>query len=841
MPVMRRSLSGIAVLAAGCLLLAGRVASAQAQYTVQVLPPPADLPTAITRGFAINNSGQVLGYAVVPFVETRAVLWTDGVPQSLTFPAGYTLTGETGHQFLNDSGRVVLAVVPEAGPQYAYRTVYWDDPASPHIVPAAPNTCGAAGGVAQELPWGLNNAGHVLIGSYICSTLWRWDGGDEFDFHDLVSLSPSGPGLCADIYRLRANQSHLNDADHVALELGSLDTLCPTYTNATGILVGTSFTPIMDVPNGGGATYINSHDQLLVDVLASTKYWDGSTIVDLGFVSASLNDLSEVVFWDHGVPKLYKDGVITDLVLPPVPDAFSSGGGSILNEVGQLLSGAFIGPPLGPVVERAIVFTPRKPVITWPKPADIVYGTALSATQLNATANVPGTFTYNPPAGTVLSAAAIQLLSVTFTPNDLVKYDPTNASNSIGVLSTPLTVTADNANKVFGEALPSLTASFIGFVNGDGPGNLAGSLSLTTGATSTSPAGSYSIVPGGVSSPNYIISFVNGTLTIAPAATTTAVQALPTTTGELQPVILIATVVPVAPGAGAVDGTLQFKDGASLLGTATVTNGLAYLLVNGLTPGIHTITAAYAGTGNFNASTSNGLAVTIQPALNSSFTLMFPLTQPQVIGQAAVYVAVVIGLGGGPVPSGTVQFTEGNTVRGSAALNAQGIALFSTPALPAGVHLLGARYVGAGSYAASTASPIAQTIYSGASRPATTGITLTTSSNPSTVDQPLMFTATVTGGATAGDVYFLVDGFPLGLAPLTSTGGTSRATFTLNGLLSTGSHVIAAFYAGSPGFAASTTLVPAVQMIQLPGTSSPDSASGAAKLFEAAAKRAMGK
>jgi hypothetical protein len=38
--------------------------------------------------------------------------------------------------------------------------------------------------------------------------------------------------------------------------------------------------------------------------------------------------------------------------------------------------------------------------ITWSAPADIVYGTALSATQLNATANVAGSFVYAPAAGT---------------------------------------------------------------------------------------------------------------------------------------------------------------------------------------------------------------------------------------------------------------------------------------------------------------------------------------------------------------------------------------------------------------------------------------------------------
>src|SRR4029079_9826972 len=48
-------------------------------------------------------------------------------------------------------------------------------------------------------------------------------------------------------------------------------------------------------------------------------------------------------------------------------------------------------------------------------PADITYGTALSATQLNAPANVPGSFVYSPAAGTVLNAGANQTLSVTFT------------------------------------------------------------------------------------------------------------------------------------------------------------------------------------------------------------------------------------------------------------------------------------------------------------------------------------------------------------------------------------------------------------------------------------------
>jgi len=57
------------------------------------------------------------------------------------------------------------------------------------------------------------------------------------------------------------------------------------------------------------------------------------------------------------------------------------------------------------------------PLITWPAPPAINYGTALSSVQLDATANVPGTFAYSPSAGTVLDVGS-QTLSVTFTPTD---------------------------------------------------------------------------------------------------------------------------------------------------------------------------------------------------------------------------------------------------------------------------------------------------------------------------------------------------------------------------------------------------------------------------------------
>ena len=81
------------------------------------------------------------------------------------------------------------------------------------------------------------------------------------------------------------------------------------------------------------------------------------------------------------------------------------------------------------------------PTITWANPAGIVYGTPLSSAQLNATASVPGTFTYSPPADTVLYALTDQTLSVTFTPTDSADYAPVSSSVTIDVHAANPTIT----------------------------------------------------------------------------------------------------------------------------------------------------------------------------------------------------------------------------------------------------------------------------------------------------------------------------------------------------------------------------------------------------------------
>src|SRR5205823_278437 len=96
----------------------------------------------------------------------------------------------------------------------------------------------------------------------------------------------------------------------------------------------------------------------------------------------------------------------------------------------------------------SLTVTKATPMITWANPADITYGTALSGTQLNDTASVPGSFVYTPAAGAILNAGAGQTLHVAFSPTDTTNYNnPTNdvlinvtKANAV-IVVTPYSVT----------------------------------------------------------------------------------------------------------------------------------------------------------------------------------------------------------------------------------------------------------------------------------------------------------------------------------------------------------------------------------------------------------------
>jgi Flp pilus assembly CpaE family ATPase len=150
-----------------------------------------------------------------------------------------------------------------------------------------------------------------------------------------------------------------------------------------------------------------------------------------------------------------------------------------------------------PEVQATVQLTVAKamPVIIWPTPATISYGTMLNATQLNATASVPGTFTYTPAAGEMLSAGT-QTLSVSFTPKDSADDAPAQATVQLTVTkATPIITWPTPAAISYGTALSAAqlnaTALIPGaFVYTPAAGNViaagAQTLSVTFTPTDTS-------------------------------------------------------------------------------------------------------------------------------------------------------------------------------------------------------------------------------------------------------------------------------------------------------------------------------------------------------------------
>jgi type II secretory ATPase GspE/PulE/Tfp pilus assembly ATPase PilB-like protein len=104
-------------------------------------------------------------------------------------------------------------------------------------------------------------------------------------------------------------------------------------------------------------------------------------------------------------------------------------------------------------------------------------------------------------------------------PNYIYDY----ISGTLSITPAPLTVAAEHIVIEYGEPLPAFDAAVTGLVNGDTLESL-GKLSFVTTAKPGSPVCTYEITPGGLDSPNYIYTYINGTLRIAPAPLTVSAE-----------------------------------------------------------------------------------------------------------------------------------------------------------------------------------------------------------------------------------------------------------------------------------------------------------------------------
>jgi hypothetical protein len=245
------------------------------------------------------------------------------------------------------------------------------------------------------------------------------------------------------------------------------------------------------------------------------------------------------------------------------------------------------------------------PEITWADPAPIVYGTALSGTQLNATASVPGNFTYSIPAGTILDAGP-HGLSVIFIPTDTTNY--TDASKSVSLVvnkanqqiawTTPASIT-------YGTPLGAAQLNATVTVPGPSP---AGALTYTPPAGTVLPAGTHTLSVAAAETTNYNPASAQVTISVLKATPvfsnlTSPIVIVGSTSTVVGGKIAAGTVIPGGNVTITINGVSQ-PAAIQANGTFTATFATASLAI---VQSGYPIAFSYAGDANFNSATGTAV------------------------------------------------------------------------------------------------------------------------------------------------------------------------------------------------------------------------------------------
>lgn len=225
---------------------------------------------------------------------------------------------------------------------------------------------------------------------------------------------------------------------------------------------------------------------------------------------------------------------------------------------------------------------------------------------------------------------------------------------------------------------------------------------------------------------------------------------------------------------GTPTGTLIFYNGATALGSASLTSGVATFTTSALPVGTDPISAVYGGDGTHAAATSNVVDQVVQPVYTPVSTLTCA-PNPAEYGSTITCTDTLASAGG--IPGGTVTFYDGTTELGTASLTS-GVATFSTSSLVVGTHPITADYARSGAFLATvsnifneiiastfslTASPASHTVYTG--EKATSIVTV------------------VPGTGFTLDVALTCSGLPANttcsLTPATVTGGSGTSTLVI--------------------------------------------------------------
>ena len=444
-----------------------------------------------------------------------------------------------------------------------------------------------------------------------------------------------------------------------------------------------------------------------------------------------------------------------------------------------------------PTATATVQLTVNKvtPTITWPTPAPISYGTALSATQLDATSGgLAGTFVYTPAVGTVL-AAGVQTLSVTFTPTDTTDYTTAKATVQLTVGKPNSSITwATPAAITYGTPLSAaqLDAS---------SGGIAGNFVYTPAAGTVLAAGVQTLSV--TFTPTDTVDYSVGTATVQ------------LTVNKATPTITWATPAPISSGTALSATQLDASSGA-VAGTFVYTPAAGTVLA----AGVQTLSVTFTPTDTAdynNATATVSLTVNLAPVtvvLTSSATSI-PAGSPFTL--TATVQSTIAG-----TLSGIVTFSDGASVLGTASL-VNGVATLPTALLILGSHTLTASYAGNTQFQGGISNPLVVNVTAGL-----TTTVLSASPNPAVIGTTVTFTATVSSlaGTPTGSVSFYDGATLIGTGTLAS-GVATYSTNTLTG----GSHNIVATYVATPSFATSTSSVVVEVILDFSISASPGSLS----------------
>ena len=296
-------------------------------------------------------------------------------------------------------------------------------------------------------------------------------------------------------------------------------------------------------------------------------------------------------------------------------------------------------------------------------------------------------------------------------PTGIVQFGPQAA----GTTSDAQAVTLFNAGDrplVFAATPYAVTGDYVVSAGGTAPCNFTAQLAVgasCTVAVQYRPQtgvlhGSIVFAGAGLGSPTITLITNNSV-----ASTTTQLYLSATTLNYGDQLLIYGQVAPATNGPTP-SGEVSFFDASTLLGSASLSSGAGYIYNSTLTVGSHSVTAVYGGDGYYGTSTSDPMVVTVSGTATQT---LLSVSSTAVSAGTSVILTATVSTGNTPLGSGGVMFFDGSAAVGTSNVNANGVAVLTTPGLSSGSHSFTAIYAAQGMYGGSTSTAVVVTASGG--------------------------------------------------------------------------------------------------------------------------------